>query len=489
MSLPLSVQQNVGIALAKFRMPSNEICRAIVQMDSSRLDLDKLLSLRALAPSSDDLSVLKEYDGDVDKLGKVEKFFLHINEIPRYIPRLDCFIFMRKFQLLVSEMYQQYDVMNRALDQIENSLSFRSILEIVLALGNYLNGSTPRGGFYGFKLEGLLKLSAVKSVDNKLNLMHFLVKQCRAADEKMLGVREELSMAEEASRISLETCKADITSLRSNLRTVQEAIEAQRLDTEPDETDRLVEVLTPFQLEAGAEIARLEDEFRSISQRFYKTVVKFGGEKDQHTFTGFFSLIKDFIQGFSKAHRDIEKRRVMKDKLERKRVRNILTFDVFCVDNVQVSACVVITVSFFLFVYLLSDCRREGEEGPTGEEERHFGRRDAHRRRVLRAEGQEGGRDHRLAQGRVAHGPEGGSEEQQAAHRSSAEEEGGRGRGVQCGRRRCAGGHDAEAGGGGQTQQQQQQQGRRGRRRRRRGGGGATAGSRCLRLWLYSSQH
>lgn len=316
----VTVQQNVGIALAKFRMPSHEICRAIIQVDSARLDLDKLVTLRALAPTPDDLSVLKEFDGEVDKLGTVEKFFLLLNDIPRYIPRLDCLIFMRRFQLLASEMYHQYDVMNRAMDQVESSQAFRGILEVVLALGNFLNGSTPRGGFYGFKLEGLLKLSAVKSVDNKLTLMHFLVKQCRATSEGLLKVGAELSVAEEASRLSLEACRADIASLRSNLSTVQEAVQAQQQHAHPDPKDRLVEVLTPFQLEAAGEIARLEEEFTSVNRRFNRTVALFGGETDQHTFTGFFSLLRDFLQGFVKAHRDIEKRRVLKEKMERKKV-------------------------------------------------------------------------------------------------------------------------------------------------------------------------
>ena len=301
-------------------MPSHEICRAIIQMDSSRLDLDKLVTLRALVPNKDDISVLNEYDGDVEKLGKVEKFFLHINDIPRYVPRLDCFIFMHKFQLLVSEMYQQFDIVGRALDQLESSTYFRRVLEVVLALGNYLNGSSPRGGLYGFKLDGLLKLSAVKSVDNKSNLMHFLVKQCKAIDENMLGVVEELSVADEASRISLEVCKMEINSLRSNLKTVEETIEAQRLDPAPDENDKLVEVLSPFKLEAKVEIEKLDDEFKNINQRFYKTVLTFGGDDDQNSCTSFFSLIKDFIHGFAKAHRDIEKRRVMKIKMEKKRV-------------------------------------------------------------------------------------------------------------------------------------------------------------------------
>ena len=72
---------------------------AIIRMDETKLDLEKLNSLRALAPSSDDIATLKvplkpcmkvlelhikEYDGDIELLGRVEKFFMMIMDIPRY---------------------------------------------------------------------------------------------------------------------------------------------------------------------------------------------------------------------------------------------------------------------------------------------------------------------------------------------------------------------------------------------------------------------
>ena len=58
------------------------------------------------------------------------------------------------------------------------------ILEYCLALGNYLNGTTPRGGAWGFKFENIDKvsiyfksqLSDVKKLDNKTTLLMYAIK-------------------------------------------------------------------------------------------------------------------------------------------------------------------------------------------------------------------------------------------------------------------------------------------------------------------------
>jgi len=317
--LDTKVQQNVGIALVKYRMPSHEIRKAIMRMDEKKLDLEKLNSLRALAPTADDISALREYDGDVENLGRVEKFFMQIIDIPRYTQRLDCFIFMRKFQNLVSEAYCQHDILNRAIDQVENSQSLRRVLEIVLAIGNYLNGGTPRGGVYGFKLDGLQKLSTVKSVDNKLSLMHFVSMHCEETDAGILAIEEELSVTEEAARIGLDTCRSEIASLRKNLKNIEEQIAAQQEDDIKDPNDKFIEKVLPFRNEATVEVERLEAEYASMTQRFSQLAESFGEDGKKTTTEEFFTLIKDFVAGFVKAHRDNEKRRIMQEKAEMKR--------------------------------------------------------------------------------------------------------------------------------------------------------------------------
>ncbi len=51
------------------------------------------------------------------------------------------------------------------------------VLGIVLALGNYMNGgNVTRGQADGFAIDILPKIKDVKSKDNTLTLMHFVVK-------------------------------------------------------------------------------------------------------------------------------------------------------------------------------------------------------------------------------------------------------------------------------------------------------------------------
>lgn len=42
-------------------------------------------------------------------------------------------------------------------------------------VGNYLNGGTSRGGAFGFKIDILPKLSAIKTIDNKLSMIDYVV--------------------------------------------------------------------------------------------------------------------------------------------------------------------------------------------------------------------------------------------------------------------------------------------------------------------------
>lgn len=331
--LDTKVQQNVGIALVKYRMSSHEIRKAIIRMDEKKLDLEKLISLRTLAPTPDDITALREYDGDVEALGRVEKFFLQIIDIPRYTLRLDCFIFMRKFQMLISEAYCQHDILNRAIDQVENSTSLQKVLEIVLALGNYLNGGTPRGGVYGFKLDGLQKLPTVKSVDNKLTLMNFLAMHCESIDDGFIisKLEEELSMAEEASRVSLDACRSEISMLKKNIALIQEQIAAHQQEVIKDPTDSFVEKLFPFVQEAIVEVNKLETEYTAMVKHFVQLTETYG-EDDGNKITteDFFKLIKEFVESFMKAYRDNEKRRIMQEKAEMKKVSSPSLFLFLC---------------------------------------------------------------------------------------------------------------------------------------------------------------
>jgi len=56
-----------------------------------------------------------------------------------------------------------------------NASEFKVALEVVLAIGNYLNANTPRGAVYGFKLSDLTKMMEVKSTKVPLNFLSMIL--------------------------------------------------------------------------------------------------------------------------------------------------------------------------------------------------------------------------------------------------------------------------------------------------------------------------
>ena len=212
------VLQNVGIALAKFRLPPRDIRDAILAMDERVLSLDLVKSLHSLRPTAEDASTLGNFEGDRSTLGKVERFFLLVMEIPRYVERLECLMFKLRFSKEMEDLQKELEVIRAATTEVKSSKKLARILEVVLKLGNFLNGGTTRGGLYGFRLDTLPKLATIKSVDNKRTLMNFLAEYCAVKEPTLLDVAVELKVAGSTAR------RHPLKAVATTLRGVQEKV-------------------------------------------------------------------------------------------------------------------------------------------------------------------------------------------------------------------------------------------------------------------------
>ena len=54
-----------------------------------------------------------------------------------------------------------------------NSEGLKKLMEIILAVGNYLNGESARGGAWGFSIKYLPRLRDTKSSDNTKTLLTY----------------------------------------------------------------------------------------------------------------------------------------------------------------------------------------------------------------------------------------------------------------------------------------------------------------------------
>ncbi|XP_023222258.1 protein cappuccino-like [Centruroides sculpturatus] len=105
------------------------------------------------------------------------------------------------------------------------SRSLQDVLNIILTLGNYMNGgSKSRGQADGFGLEILQRLKDIRSKDNTLTLLHYIVKiyvklynKDTNIDNLKLPVPEP-SDVERASLLYFEEISAELKRIHSQMK-------------------------------------------------------------------------------------------------------------------------------------------------------------------------------------------------------------------------------------------------------------------------------
>lgn len=73
--------------------------------------------------------------------------------------RVTAMAYRKRFETELEELKPEVNVIQRASSELRESDTFKTVLKMVLALGNALNGATFRGNAAGFKLNDLSKVS------------------------------------------------------------------------------------------------------------------------------------------------------------------------------------------------------------------------------------------------------------------------------------------------------------------------------------------
>eukprot|EP01018_Ginkgo_biloba_P014847 Gb_33203 [translate_table: standard] len=169
--------QNVAILLRALNVTREEICDALLEGTCENLGTDQLETLVKMAPSKEEEIRLKEYNGDISKLGPAERFLKALLDIPSAFKRVNAMLYRASFQEELSNIKKSFETLEAACEDLRSSRLFLKLLEAVLKTGNRMNVGTIRGDAQAFKLDTLLKLVDVKGTDGKTTLLHFVVQE------------------------------------------------------------------------------------------------------------------------------------------------------------------------------------------------------------------------------------------------------------------------------------------------------------------------
>jgi dishevelled associated activator of morphogenesis len=209
---------------------------------------------------------------DTNRIAKVspENFFsLDPLRIHHYEQRLRSLHYKKKFSVTLNDLLPRIASVMEASREVARSRRLRKLLELVLALGNYMNRGA-RGNAFGFRLQSLNRLADTKASSAKAKgttLLHYLVQIIEAKFKDILRLEEDMPHIKEASKVSLGEMDKDIGNLRTGIAEVAREIEFHRSAGSTLPGDRFLPVMRDFHAQASIRFAELEDKFQDMKTR------------------------------------------------------------------------------------------------------------------------------------------------------------------------------------------------------------------------------
>ena len=297
--------QNCMIMLKNLHKSPSEIRQGVQRVEPWLSVGDTLEQLLKFVPTDEEIATIREHENEFDQLGLCEKYFHEISKVKRFGQRLEALNFKRLFADRIAEAQTNISNMTKASKELANSKKLRKVLELTLALGNYLN-SGFRGGAYGFKINSLLNLGDTKSGHPSWRghtLLHY-VTELAAKFPEMAGFQDEIATVADAAKISLPALKAEIGFLRKGVSGLKAEVEMRQ--KEADAVDEFLKLMLPFQAEVTRKFEQLDAQFAEAESSFIATVKLYGEDPKSTTPEDFFGIFSKFRDSFTEAQEDVK---------------------------------------------------------------------------------------------------------------------------------------------------------------------------------------
>ena len=202
--------------LAKLKISILLIGDYVLNCDPNFLSLSNLDLLLPAIPTDDEIRECKAYKGDLSLLASPEQFILELAKIVGLPFRIKALHFRHVWKEYTADLVEKVTKLERVWGGLRNDERVHNLFEYVLALGNYLNGTTMRGGAWGFKFDGLEKIVDCKSTTNPKRNLLLVVLELYEKNKKveLFKETEDFSDYDVASKVPVNQLEADLAELK-----------------------------------------------------------------------------------------------------------------------------------------------------------------------------------------------------------------------------------------------------------------------------------
>ncbi|XP_050417199.1 inverted formin-2 isoform X2 [Patella vulgata] len=224
---------NVNIFLKQFKASNKDIIEMVRKGDPAVIGPERLLGLQKIIPETDEINMLKEFDGDKTKLGNAEKFFLETVTLPSYKTRIDGMLLKEEFGINMEALQGNLKAMIKACEGLLHNETLKDFLRYVLHTGNFMNAGGYAGNALGFKIGSLNKLMDTRANKPRVTLLHYLVSDAHKEHDQVLDFVDELLPALTiASRLTVDNLTGEKSQALASIKTLKSHVEKADQDVQ-----------------------------------------------------------------------------------------------------------------------------------------------------------------------------------------------------------------------------------------------------------------
>lgn len=336
--------QDVGICIKSNHLDIGDVENTIYNFDNSLISFDILGQIQRIQATAEEVAMFRaqvESCPDIP-LDQPEQFLLDLSQISHFDFRLKCFMFQSTFRDNLADIEDRLNNVSHVCDQLLNSTSMKQVFSVILTCGNYMNGGNKqRGQADGFGIDILPKLKDVKSKDNSITLLQYIVRFCILNYDDQKGSMEaklpvpEPSDVDRSANINFDEQKAEGDKLKNQLAQIERARDKVIAESDPEHLEPFQEKMNAFLEKASVELKELQDSIEGCYKKFVRTMAyyqfkaKTGKQEDLQPKDFFFywhPFCEDYKNYWKREQilieKEIEKEQRMKHKKASERMKS-----------------------------------------------------------------------------------------------------------------------------------------------------------------------
>ncbi|XP_053305450.1 FH1/FH2 domain-containing protein 1 [Spea bombifrons] len=259
---------NIGLTV----LPTVHIIKtAILNFDEYAINKEGIEKILTMIPTEEEKQKIQDAqlaNPDVP-LGSAEQFLLTLSSISGLAARLQLWAFKLDYETMEKEIAEPLFDLKLGMEQISKNKTFRVILASLLAVGNFLNGSSAKG----FDLGYLEKVAEVKDTVHRQSLLHHM---CNIVIEKFPDTSDlysEIAAITRSSKVDFDELADNLVQLEKRCRESWNSLKViAKHETKPG----LKNKMTDFLKSCTEKIVILKIVHRRILNRFRSFVLYLG---------------------------------------------------------------------------------------------------------------------------------------------------------------------------------------------------------------------